>query len=107
MIAFIFLIFFISFTETSGCHSKCVCQYDRGLMTCRNLVNPTFTRDLQITSIQMHDGYLDKVLALVNSFPNLEYLSFFNMKYIHCEELKMISGEIVVSGDWCKTGKLK
>ena len=101
---FTIILFFLSiFTliNSYDCPRRCVCNSLPTHVTCDEANNPMFDRDPTVKSVLMRNGYLRDVLLIMQSFPNLEYLTFVDMKYLNCEEINQIPDRIIISQDSC------
>ena len=80
-----------------------LCSCDNGFAVCFEVTNPWFRYRPEITALYLERVQLIGVIELLQSLPNLKYLTMVDMLYFNCVWMVDIPQNIVVTFDQCST----
>ena len=71
------------------------------IVTCINVFHPSFFYRPSVTVLYMSGVQLNGIAHLINSFPNLEYMTLSDMVYFDCNWIEEIPSTITVFSNNC------
>ena len=103
----IFCFFFMQVSTDSCGQDLCYC--DNAQVTCISVINPVFIRDYEIIQVYMENVQILGLSNVLKSFPNLKYLTLYNMLYFNCDWVNDIPSNVYRNIPQCRSdpGKKK